>query len=203
MPGYESFALIQGVGILVVVILVFKGIANRGVIHLALSKFEINPEDESQIIIEGRKTGLMQWLLVKLKLGNIYRIRIKKDQVDYSADSAAGKEMILIPITKVSSTSCGYRKPIELLLLGAVLAVFGLVMLFQSLGAAIALLLCAAVFFALYVYMKNFFISIETTGSRRIGFSFKRSFIENVAVDVEQIEEAINLINSLAIKEGK
>jgi len=174
-------------------------VKNRGITHLALSRFSIDPTNEDIIIIEGRKTGLVQWLLVKLNLGNTYKIHIKKDFISYSADSAAGKSLILIPIHKVSSTSCGFRKPIELLVLGGLLLIFAIVMLFINITSFFILLIIGGVFLALYIYMKNFFVMIESVGSMRIGFSFKRSFIENIPIEIDKIEEAIQSINSLVI----
>ena len=50
-----------------------------------------------------------------------------------------------------------------------------------------------------YIYPKNFFISIDSVGSTRLGFSFMKALIENISIDIEKIEEAIKCINVMAI----
>ena len=180
---------------------IFNSIKNRGIVHLSLSKFTIDPENEDMIIIEGRKTGLMQWLLVKLKLGNIYKIQVKKDFITYSEDSAFGKILSLVPMHKVSSTTCGYKKPIIFLILAALSVIMSIVSLLSN-APAMTFLLClifAAGFVAAYIYLKSFFIKIEAMGSSRFGFTFRKALIENISIDIEKIEEAIKLINNVVI----
>jgi len=58
--------------VIMAVIASVKG-RNKNVVYLALSQFAINPEAESQVVIEGRKTGFIEWLLVQFKLGNMYK----------------------------------------------------------------------------------------------------------------------------------
>ena len=202
MPDYSSFDQYIAIAIFIIVLFgIFSFIKKRGIVHLSLTKFILNPDDEDQIIIEGRKTGLVQWFLTLLKLGNIYKIHIKKDHINYSAESAAGNSLHLTPIKKIASTSCGYNKPIGLLILSVILTIGSLTALISGNVASFFLcLLVAGICFAAYVYLKNFFISIETIGSSQLGFSFKRSFIENVPIDIEKIEEAISHINKLVLE---
>lgn len=196
--GFEGI-----IGIIVMVLIVYGFVSafkNRGIVHLALSKFTIDPEAEDQIIIEGRKTGLMQWILVKLNLGNTFKIHIKNDHITYSADSAAGQSLTLVPLAKVSSTSCGYSKPIGLFFLAILFVIIAIGFIFVSVASAMMCIGLAAIFFVVYVYSKNFFITIETFGSSQLGFSFKRSYIENVPIDISQIEEAIRHLNKIVIE---
>ena len=81
------------IGVIVSILVIFFVIGyfkNRGVVHLSLSRFEIDTSNEDNIVIEGRKTGLIQWILVQLKLGNIYKIQVKNTFISYSF-------MILLP----------------------------------------------------------------------------------------------------------
>jgi len=184
---------------LIVIVFVVNAFRTRGMVHLALRKFEVNkdPDAENIILIEGRKTGLMSWILVKLKLGNIFRIVVKREHISYIGESLAGKEHLLVPNSKASSSACGYEKPIVMFFLGALLVIGGIIYIFSQVLMGILLILIGLIFFFLYSYMKNFFIRIETFGSSRIGFSFKKSFIENKPINIEQIEEAIEIINDL------
>ena len=200
--GYLGFSEIITIVISFAVLFgIFSFIKKRGIVHLSLTKFILNPDDEDQIVIEGRKTGLIQWFLTLLKLGNIYKIHIKKDLINYSAESAAGRTLHLTPIKKIASTSCGYNKPIGLLILAVISIFAGLITLVSGeIAAFILCLLVAGICFAAYVYLKNFFISIETIGSSQLGFSFKRSFIENIPINIEKIEEVISHINKLVLE---
>lgn len=198
-------------------ILIFVGIiyavwnmfAGRNTVHLALSRFTIDPEAENQIVVEGRKTGLWQWILAKLKLGNMYRIHVKAGYISYSTDSASGEHLTLTPVQKIASTSCGSRKPVILLIIAGFVLLIGLFMSISAsaipgLGAqgrdmfAYALL-TAAVLVVCYYFNKNFYISIQTVGGGKFGFSFKRSYIENVPVNIEKVKEAITRINELVL----
>ncbi|MDL2243745.1 hypothetical protein LJB84_02785 [Bacteroidales bacterium OttesenSCG-928-J19] len=199
MNGIEMYGIIIA---LAVIGIIFNAIKSKGMVNLALRKFEINrdPDAEDIIVLEGRKTGLMSWILVKLKLGNIFSIRVKKEHISYMAESLAGKDHILIPNAKASSTACGYEKPIIWFFLGALLLLGGIIGLFSNIWMGILLIILGLLCFFLYSYMKNFYIRIETFGSMRIGFSFKKSFIENKPIEIEEIEEAVALINELIKK---
>jgi len=198
MYGLSSY-LSSIIGILII-LAVIKFIINRGIVHLSLSKFTIVPENDDLIIIEGRKTGLIQWILVQLKLGNIYKIQVKKDFICYSEDSAFGKKMSLTPMQKISSTTCGYKKPVGWLMLGVALVIMSFVFLLQnSVTSAVSCLLIAALLIVAYIYLKSFFITIESMGSSRLGFSFRKALIENLSIDIEKIEEAIQRINDLVV----
>ena len=201
MYGLFNFSSALSVIISVLIIFWIVGfIKNRGIVHLSLSKFAIDPADEDLIVIEGRKTGLIQWLLVQLKLGNIYKIQVKRNFISYSEDSAFGKKLSLTPMQKISSTTCGYQKPIGYLIFAVLLVIMCIVFLFQnSAGIGVLCLLLAAVFMIAYVYLKSFFITIESMGSSRLGFSFRKALVENISIDIEKIEEAIQRINDLVI----
>ena len=196
-----SYSFLPSIITLFVILWVISFVKNRGVVHLSLSKFTIVPEDDDLIIIEGRKTGLIQWLLVQLKLGNIYKIQVKKNFICYSEDSAFGKKLSLTPMQKISSTTCGYKKPIGWLMLGVVLVVMCFVFLIQNAAAmGVLCLLVGAILIVAYVYLKSFFITIESMGSSRLGFSFRKALIENLSIDIEKIEEAIQRINDLVVE---
>ncbi|MCC8154979.1 MAG: hypothetical protein LIP01_12740, partial [Tannerellaceae bacterium] len=130
---------------------IFSGIRNRGVVHLALNNFVIDPEANDLIIIEGRKTGLWQWILVRLKLGNIYKIKVHKEYVSYSENSARGEILTLVPIKRISSTTCGYQKPLGLLILAVVFILLGIVSILAASATRGASMVSAVVFIALGV----------------------------------------------------
>ncbi|MDR1600986.1 MAG: hypothetical protein LBS42_00975 [Tannerella sp.] len=179
---------------------IFQTFSRNKTVHLALSRFIVDPQSEIQIVLEGRKTGLIQWVLVQFKLGNMYRLHIRKDYISYSANSASGEDLLFTPVQKIASTSCGYHQPIGLLISAAIIFLAGIIFT-VNVGADAFLVFSAIalIFVVLYYFKKRFFIAITTVGGEKLGFSFKRSYIENVAVDIEKVKEAIGQINALVL----
>jgi hypothetical protein len=189
--------------------------SRKKIIHLALTKFIVDQDSKYPVVIEGRRTGLIQWLLVQLRLGNLYKIYVKKDYIIYSEDSMSGFAMDLTPVHKVASTSCGFHRPILLLILAGLIFVLYWVALFYTLattfdfafgGFAISFLLVLildALLIIIYIFRKNFYIAIYTVGGVQYRLSFKRSFIENVDVNMRTVEDAIFLINDLVLASNR
>lgn len=188
---------------IIVVLLIINAFRKRNKVTLSLSKFSFNPEMADFLIIEGRKTGLWQWILTQLKLGNRYQILVNKEKICYSEDSAKGNSLVLTPLQKVASTGGGYAKPIEMLILAAVLAIFGIVALFSVPVAGIISILMAALLAVWYNFKKTFFVNIQPVSGAVFGFEFKRSIIENVAVDIDLIKESITFLNEKVIEVNK
>ena len=191
-----------GVGIIVIILLI-NGFRKRGKVTLSLSKFEFKPEFADFLIIEGRKTGLWQWILTQLKLGNRYQILVNKERICYSADSAKGNTLVLTPLQKVASTGGGYTKPISMLIIAAILAGVGIILALSSATAGIISILVAVLLIVWYNFKKTFFISIQPVSGAVFGFEFKRSIIENVAVDIDLIKESISFLNEKVVEVNK
>lgn len=200
----DLFSGVLGVIILLVIaVIVYRKAGKGGLASLALTKFSFNPEAVDFLIIEGRKTGLWQWILVQLKLGNRFRIQVNKEQISYSEDSARGNTLVLTPLAKIASTSGGYGKPIGLLIAAAILLLAGIVLLFsQTLWGVLSILL-AGILTVYYVYKKDLFIGIQPVSGNLFGFSFKKSFIENINVDIEIVRKSIAYLNEKVIEANK
>jgi hypothetical protein len=191
------------IGFAVVAYFIYNRTGKASLVSLALSKYSFNPDAEEFLVIEGRKTGLWQWILVQLKLGNRYQITVNKDQISYSEDSAKGNTLLLTPLAKIASTAGGYQKPIGLLIAAAILLIVSIVILFVEPVYGIISILLAALLVVYYIYKKMFFINIQPVSGAVFGFSFKRSFIENVAVDIELIDKSIACLNEKVIDTNK
>jgi hypothetical protein len=203
---FGEFGWVLGVVAAIFIILAIRN-RSRNLVALSLSKFVFNPETENFLIIEGRKTGFWQWVLVQLKLGNRYQILVNKDQITYSEDSAKGSILLLTPLSKIASTGGGYSKPIGLLITAALLVVFGIIGLFNGDGETVALgvigILVAALLVVLYHFRKSFFINVQPVSGAVFGLTFKRSIIENVEVDTELIKRGIAFLNEKVIAASK
>ena len=201
--NYSSIGYLSMVAVFIVVLLIVNGFRNRNQVTLSLSKFAFNPEAADFLIIEGRKTGLWQWILAQLKLGNRYQILVNKDKICYSADSAQGNSLILTPLQKIASTGGGYAKPILMLIMAAVLGIAGIFTLFSEPTMGIVLILVAALLVVWFNFRKTFFVNIQPVSGAVFGFEFKRSIIENVAVDIDLIKESITFLNEKIIDANK
>ncbi|MDR1406547.1 MAG: hypothetical protein LBJ23_00700 [Tannerella sp.] len=206
----EQLGVVFGViiGILfwyIIIAAIVKAVRRKQVIHLALTKFVIDPETENQVILEGRESGFWNWLLSLVNLSSKYIIHVRKEYISYANDSWAGNSLLLTPIHKISTTACGYRQSVGLLIFAIVCVVAGLILAALGLGAGvfILMLVIAAIFFVLFYFSKSFEINIHTIGGAAIGLSFKRSYIENVPVDFEMVKEAILRINELVLDSNR
>ena len=100
-------------------------------------------------------------------------------------------------------TGGGYAKPIGMLIIAAILAVVGIVMLFNEATVGIISILVAALLVVWYNFKKTFFVNIQPVSGSVFGFEFKRSIIENVAVDIDLIKESITFLNEKIIEVNK
>ena len=179
----------------IIIIAVFASVRsrNKNVVFLALSQFRINPGAESQVVIEGRKTGLMEWLLVQLKLGNMYKIHVMRQYIAFVSESAKGEDLILTPIQKVASTACGFKRPIGWLIWAGIMFLFA----FFTMGLSIIL---GLLFILIYYFKKSFYISIQTVGGHSFVLEFKRGLFENIPVNLPYVKQAIEHINRLVLE---
>jgi len=187
----------------IIIIVIIRAVINRNkdVVTLALTQFKIDSEADDQVVIEGRKTGFIQWLLVQLKLGNLYKIHVKKNYISYSAESLNGEELVLTPVQKVASTSCGFKRPIFWLILAAIFILLGLISLGGSTKAMFLLyIVIALIFVGLYYLGKKFFISIQTVGGHSFELAFKKGLLENIPINLSYAKQAIEHINKLVLE---
>lgn len=175
---------------------------------LVLKKFWINKATIGEgLLIEiiGRQGGLISWFLTLIGLDTTSSLKVTSTDVSLKDSSLFGQQMSVIAISSISSVHCGYRKPIGYFLISVICLLLGL-------GSAIAGdgeggerfflfllgIIFAAIFFALYFLKKTLVIYVfPRAGAPVMGLPFKRSVIENVAVDIQQVEFAIEIINSL------
>ncbi|MDR1406548.1 MAG: hypothetical protein LBJ23_00705 [Tannerella sp.] len=204
----ENLGLPEVISIIIFVVIVsviVKAVRRKQVIHLALTKFVIDPETENQVILEGRESGFWNWLLSLVNLSSKYTIHVRKEYISYANDSWAGNGLLLTPVHKISTTACGYRQSVGLLIAAIICVVLGLIYGAVGAGAGffIIMLLIAAILFVLFYFSKSFEINIHTVGGAAIGLSFKRSYIENVPVDFEMVKETILRINELVLDSNR
>jgi hypothetical protein len=175
---------------------------------LVLRKFSVKKDAANGYFIEiiGRASGLIAWLLTVMKLDTETSLKISQKDIFFKSSSLFGQIYQVSPLPSVSSTHCGYSKPLGYLIFGTIFMIGGLYWgSVQYGGVSIMLggLLIGLVFFIAYWLSKKIAISIQTKGGMIMGLSFKRSVIENIPVDIQKALQAISVINKSVIESQK
>lgn len=167
---------------------------------LVLRKFDVNEEaiDENYFKIVGRSSGISAWILTVLRLDIETHMSLNKDTLVLKSSSLLGEFNQVIPLRSISSTHCGYSKPIGYLVISAVLILWGLLSGIGSDGLTAPLvfgILAGAVFIYIYTLSKKISITLETNGGLIMGLTFKKSIIHNVEIDIQKAKQVIHTIN--------
>lgn len=205
LPGIQELLVLA---VLVgVVSYAFRG---RGALGptLVLRKFSVPPHGSGPIEISGRAAGFIAWLLTTLGVDTESTLVISDREVVFRGTSLAGMTFHLVPLHEVSSTHCAYRQPIWLLVLGGGVVVVGLfAAAFQNggAGALAAGIIGGGICVVIYVLQKDLSIAVESRGGAVMGLAFKRSVIEDVAVNMQEGVKAIEAINQrvMALKASR
>jgi hypothetical protein len=208
-----SFFILGLINIAVFIAVLFLGIV-RWVLGYAriliLTRFEVNDfsRDGVYINIEGRASGFLHWILHLF--GLVFHTSLKVNDRELHLKSASAFKIIesIAPLASVSSTNCGYYKPFWMLLVACLLIVNGFVMAFgfsrqygiethYTIAAAIPYWILSVVCLLAYVLSKRIMISFEARGSKTFFLAFRRSVIENVAIDINFANKALIKLNEL------
>lgn len=206
--GGRGGGIVSIIGLIVFIIVVSKLFANRSPglrisgPALVLKKFRVNEFDKDGVLVDiaGRAPGLLSWLLTAMGFEADTSLTLYNNRVFFHSAGLYGERNEIVPISCISGTSCGYSKPIVLLILGVFFAVSGLLweIAEKETDSAIFFLgfFIGAIFLIAYSLSKKITINLETFGGTWFGLTFKRSVIENVAVDIQKTLEAISIINN-------
>lgn len=208
-----------GIGLLEVVIIVaiimvltlVGGLARRaGAIRvlgptLVLRKFYVDETSSSNTLVDivGRASGMTAWLLTTIGFDTETSLYVTAKEIYLKSSSIFGQTHQVVPLPTVSSTHCGYSKPVGHLITGLIFFLGGLILGLGQRGGGLffilGLIIGAMSIVAYYLY-KKIVISVETSGGRNIGICFKRSVIENVDIDIANALKAINIINNKMVE---
>lgn len=171
-----------------------------GMPTLVIRKFNVNENgsDGKYIEIIGRASGLISWILTLMKLDTLTTLQLEADRLFVKNSSLSGEIHTAIPLGAIESTQCGFSKSLIWLTL-TVIAIAGGVLSGDG-GAFIGALVIGAIFFVIYFFSKRMFISV-TAGSTTVAIAFKKGVIEGVSVDLDKTLAALQLLNSMVVKE--
>lgn len=170
---------------------------------LVIRHFNIDESAENlNVEIVGRAAGITAWLLTVMGLDEETKLSVYKTKIVFKSASLAGELHQVVPLARISSTHCGYSKPIFLLFFGVIFFIAGLIssQVVNGSGLIIVGLIIGGLFVLLYFLSKKISIVLETSGGMQLCLSFKRSVIENVSIDLEQALKVIGIINDNIVK---
>jgi len=166
---------------------------------LVLTEFETDKIEStgSLMNIKGRASGIISWLFTIIGIDSITSFNVSAEKILFKSSSLYGETQQVAPLRNISSSQCGYYKPIGYIILAGIILFAGVVagLIEHSIGVIVLALIIAAIFFIAYALSKNISISVETYGGIVLGIRFKRSVIENVAVDIEKAKKVIEIIS--------
>lgn len=198
------------IGIVIVVVVAISlggriglGRGQKGPV-LVLKRFDIDESEESEtcVSIVGRPQGLLAWLLSVMGLDDETSLTVYRSRVEFKSASLFGQSYQIAPLPSVATTCCSFAKPFGLLLMGVLSFVGGIIGAANDGGAGAFFLglLFSVGFLVAYGLSKKMMISVESSGGAVMGLTFKRSVIENVAVDISKVKRSIEIINDLVCK---
>lgn len=157
-----------------------------GTAALAVKEFTINPEGDSNglyVRIVGRKSGLLDWFLSLIKIDSTTVFEVYSDHIRFTQANLSGRMTSVIPLSAISSTSCGYFKPF----------------LYLVIGIPLIPILIGFIFIIYYFLQKSLMVTADSHGGATAAIAFKRSVIEGIRVEAEQAEEVVDIINQLVL----
>ncbi|MDQ7780894.1 MAG: hypothetical protein RDV41_14450 [Planctomycetota bacterium] len=175
---------------------------------LVLRKFRVEPGQlalpttSSLVEIEGRKPGLVGWLLALIGIEAVTSLIITQRDVRFRSGSLFGQLNSMMPMTAVASAHGGYAKPIGYLIAAVIVAVLAVVFAFNPEIGPIALPVGFGIAVGLaivYALEKRMALFVESSGGATFGLVFKRSVIEDVPVDIAKVQVVVDMIRELVI----
>jgi hypothetical protein len=163
-----------------------RNIREVSVADLVIRKWQASKQaiDGQFVVIEGRASGVLSWLLTKFGIDTATRLRVSRDVVYFEQGSLAGFSQRVIPMSRMSSAYFGYEKPWkEALVLGLVLLpLFGLGLILGPLY---------------YIFNKSTAIGVVESSGLINGIRFKRSLIEGQQLTEDDGRRVITIICDL------
>ena len=160
---------------------------------LVVKSVQICRAGPEYVRIEGRKSGVLSWLLSLLRLMPTVTFVVREKCVEYSDGSLAGHFTKKIPLATVSNLESGFLKPFGYLFLAAA----GVVLAYHTSGVSLCL---TAVFTFMYFFGRSMKLVFVPQSGKNLEFSFKRSLIEWVNLTEDDAKQIISIISDLMEK---
>ncbi len=180
---------------------------------LVLRKFRLDREDAGEFIyILGRRSGILAWVLSIFGLTAQTSFSVTNDEVVRETVGPWGFESQYAPLAEITASRCSYYRAFWVLILSLAFYLYGLFSLALAMSKSEdytrqralaevsytlwACLILGTLCYVWYVLSKRVLVSVVARGGVGLGISFKRSVIENVAVELKKAVEATDLMNA-------
>jgi hypothetical protein len=170
---------------------------------------EPTPSAPYFILVSGRQSGLIGWLLSVLRIDATTTLRVDSKGIVFHSGSLAGFATRYIPFPAVSAVVHGYHKPwfgaivvaLVVLAIGGALAAGVISAAFSPrlsmLGLPIGLVLGLGAGLIYYLLNTSMLVAITEHGGTSSSICFKRSVIEGVSVGEKQAEELARILEKV------
>ncbi|MDX2136855.1 MAG: tetratricopeptide repeat protein [Chloroflexota bacterium] len=167
---------------------------------IAVKDFQFDPNgspDGVLLEITGRTAGIVGFILDALKLGTTSSLSIRQGEVHFRFSNLAGTEVIMCPFNAIRCAEGGVSKPFWNLVIGLVIALYGLFSLNTNAVTGVVVLLIGGAIAATYFLSKDLYITFSTGSMTDTqGLAFSEEIINGNKLNLEMILDAIDRINN-------
>jgi hypothetical protein len=184
----------------------------RRPVTYVLTALDVGAVDaERPLHLEGRRAGVMGWLVAALRIGGRIRLTATQTELHVHMATLAGPHRIVTPLGRVDAAEASFRRSVGALVVGgaalllAAASAVGWAGLPSAVagaarGGAVFLLLIAAGAGLVYVLKKRLALVVGTAGGRRVALGFKRAVVGGLAVDRAGAEDVAALLLALVAR---
>ncbi|MCX5658988.1 MAG: hypothetical protein NTW19_04610 [Planctomycetota bacterium] len=171
---------------------------------MALKEFSVSSTPDTNgvyVTISGRPEGLIGSILSLLKLSSDASLIVSAHQVSLVMASISGQTHSMVPMNRVSSTHCGYKRNTAYLIIAAFFLLSAIGSIAGTHGAVVFVIgaIVSAVFALAYWMSNRLVIVVETGGGMTIGMRIQPSVIRSVNFDFAQAQRVVDIINTLVL----
>ena len=170
-----------------------------GASALVIRRFAINEAGPLFVEVEGRRSGIVAWLLTLLGFDTTTTLRIHATHAEFSSGSLAGRLKEIVPLSRVSRLGTSYLKPFGYLIMAA-LGVYRGCLLMREEDALLTAIICflsAGGLVWLYFFHKSIVLFFMPKSSVGLTIAFKRSVIEGQNIDEVAAKRIIAIVERL------
>jgi hypothetical protein len=173
---------------------------------LVLRKFEVNPDPVAEVHLEivGRVSGFTGLVFTILRISPESSLYVRKTDLTQDRASLFGRHHLFLPLNKVQATKSGYDRSKFAFFFALFFALVFVVLLLESMSEPggrsdissmmIFSLVCAAIAGAIFFFKRTLKLSLGS-GHFNAGMQFKRSILEGVTVDLDQLIHASDVLD--------
>lgn len=190
------------------IVSVFAGTRNLIVQSLTIGSPVATPGSANVIELKGRREGLVAFVLTIFGLSPTTSLVVNQREALCTSSGLFGTTSQSLPLDRVPQVSSGSRKPVEYIVVAAIVGFIGFVTLATALfqfrlpdmfGAVIVTTIFVGVLLLLYWIKRRFFLGIYAQGGTPILLSFKPNVIEGVSLDLERAMVLASAVRTLVV----